>query len=183
MQKLTSPSGKKTITLKADEKLELFLEDLEPGSRDFELKIIVEGEYANAKVSGIAKTTGEDKKNWKINITLNGKEQVGEIDLRGVADDNSLLRFDGSGVVGKDSQECEMEINEKIVLFSPTARGHALPILRVETENVKAAGHGATIAPFDEEMFFYLESRGISPEAGKELLLEGFLKLPNRHSE
>jgi Fe-S cluster assembly scaffold protein SufB len=42
-----------------------------------------------------------------------------------------------------------------------------LPILRVETENVKSAGHGATIAPFDEEMFFYLESRGIDPEEGK----------------
>lgn len=178
MQKFTNPTGQKTISVKNDESVTVQLEDIEAGSREFDLRIVLEGEFARAKVCGIAKTSGNDRKSWKVNITLNGKEQSGEIDLRGVADDTSLLRFDGSGVVGENSSAGEMEINEKIVLFSPQARGHALPILRVETEDVKAAGHGATIAPFDEEMFFYLETRGIDPVTGKALLLEGFLQLP-----
>ena len=177
MKKITNPSGIQTLMVKQDESLEIFLEDLESGSREFDLQIIAEGDYANIKVEGVAKTTEKDHKSWKVHIALKGKEQVGELNLRGIADDASLLRFDGSGVVGEDSEECEMEINENIVLFSPEARGHALPILRVETENVRAAGHGATIAPFDEEMFFYLASRGIGEQEVKKLLLQGFLKL------
>jgi Fe-S cluster assembly scaffold protein SufB len=34
-----------------------------------------------------------------------------------------------------------------------------VPVLRVETDNVKNAIHSAVIAPIEDDLFFYLESR------------------------
>jgi Fe-S cluster assembly protein SufD len=179
MLKLTAPQGTKTITLQKDENLDLYLEDFEEGSRNFELSIILLGEGANVRVHGVIRTTNTDEKFWKVTLDLQGKNQMGTLELKGIADDASLLKFDGAGIIGAPSEEGEVTIEEKIILFSDKARGHALPILRVETEKVRAAKHAASIAPFDEEMFFYLESRGIIKDEAKKLLLNGFLGREN----
>src|SRR6185295_4597174 len=103
MKELKKPSGKQTMSLHADEHLALFLQDLEKGSRDFELEVFLEGENASAEIRGIAKSNAQKEKKWKIKILLNGKNQNAKLDLRGVADDSSLIRFDGSGIVGENS--------------------------------------------------------------------------------
>ncbi|GBF48928.1 SufB/sufD domain protein [Leptospira ryugenii] len=53
------------------------------------------------------------------------------------------------------------------------ARAEANPKLEVMAEDVSCT-HGATVGDLDEEQFFYLLTRGLSPEEAKALLLEAF---------
>ncbi|MBI5414516.1 SufD family Fe-S cluster assembly protein [Candidatus Peregrinibacteria bacterium] len=174
--KFESPSGEKTIKLLQDEESEIFLSDTLSGSRNFELHIFLDGNNAKVYIRGILTTQKSDKKEWKIFVHCKGSSQTASLDLKGVADGNSFLELSGNGILTKNSKEGAVTLREKVVLLSPNATVKALPILRVETENVAEASHSASITPFDEEMYFYLESRGINREEGKKLLLDGFLK-------
>lgn len=173
---LQSPEGVREIVLDRENcETHIRLHDLDLGSRDLELTVKVKGENAAVHISGVAQSIGSDKKKWVVSLQMLGKNQSGSLKLRGVVDGDGFLEFDGGGVLNRDSDNGELDIDEKIVLLSSAAKARALPVLRVETENVKSASHSASIAPFSEDIFFYLSSRGIDPENGKVLLRSGFL--------
>lgn len=172
---LTDPSGEKTITLKQDEALDLVLEDFATGSRNFKLTIELQGDNAVCHVKGRAQSTGADRKTWQVKQVFRGKDQTGSIDLRGTAEDNSFLEFDGNGTLTTNSVDATANITEKIILFD-NAKGKSLPVLRVETDQVKSAGHGASIAPVDPEKLLYFQSRGVNKRAAAELIKQGFLQ-------
>ncbi len=173
--RIVNPDGNRVLVFKSDKKI--FLEDLSPGSRFFTLTLVVEGEGTKVEMVGKMHTLQKDKKSWNISVQLTGKNQSAILRLCGVADDDSCIIFDGSGILQKNSENGNMRIEEKVILFSPTASAQALPILRVETAQVQSASHSASITPFSEEIIFFLSSRGISPVIAKEILKEGILNL------
>lgn len=173
--KLINPSGKKNLIVGKNELLNIHLEDFETGSRDFDLIINLVGENAECHVQGRAQTHGTDSKSWKVKQVFKGKNQLGRIDLRGTAEDQSFLAFDGAGNLTEKSDNADANIEEKIILFDQ-AKGRSLPVLRVETDKVKSAGHGASIAPIDKEKILYFQSRGVCKKEAENILKEGFLK-------
>lgn len=185
MTKLVNQNGeKKIILLEKNIQKKFFVEDFEAGSRNFSLEVIVQGENSEVEIVGRAESKNSDQKKWKISLVLAGKNQKGVLDLKGIADEKGRLEFDGGGVIASKSEEGNISVQEKIVLFSKNAKAKNVPVLTVETENVNSASHSASIAPFDKEVFFFLESRGISPDSGKSLLREGFLEIsPCRHED
>ena len=60
------------------------------------------------------------------------------------------------------------------LLLSEKARADAIPELEVLSDEVTAT-HGAASAPVDKEQMHYLQSRGLSTEQSKALIVEGFL--------
>ena len=50
---------------------------------------------------------------------------------------------------------------------------NAKPELEIFADDVKCS-HGTTTGQFDEEAIFYLQTRGISKESAKKLLIEAF---------
>lgn len=173
--KLTDPSGHKTIQITNDTPLKIYLEDFSAGNRDFQLTIELVAENAVCHVKGRTQCRGTDKKNWQIKQLFKGKNQTGSIDLRGTAEDQSFLGFDGNGTLCQCSEQADASITEKIILFDQ-AKGRSLPVLRVETDQVKSAGHGASIAPVDPEKILYFRARGIDKRAAENLIKVGFLK-------
>ncbi len=172
---LTNPSGTKKITLAKREKLDIFLEDFKAGSREFKLEIELQGDHAECHVQGRAQSAKKDKKIWIIRQRFLGQDQIGHISLRGTAEDESFLQFDGSAVLERESINADAQVRERVILFD-NAKGKLLPVLTVKTDKVKSASHGASIAPMDEENILYLQSRGIAKKEGKKLLKAGFLK-------
>lgn len=172
---LKNPSGHKIIKVEAHQSLDITLEDFEPGSRNFELTVELLGEKAECTVAGRAQAKDTDRKTWKVKQIYLGKDQTASIDLRGTAENESFLAFDGAGHLTTESKNADADITEKIILFD-NAKGRSLPVLRVETDQVKSAGHGASIAPIDPEKILYFQSRGVTKKEAQNILKEGFLK-------
>ena len=173
--KLTNPTGTKRITLAQSEKLDVFLQDFDEGSREFSLEIELQGDDAECRIEGRAQSTGTDKKYWNIRQVFTGKNQTGRINLRGTAEDESFLRFDGTAALEQKSVDADAQVRERVILFDK-AKGKLLPVLTVKTDKVKSASHGASIAPADCEQVLYLQSRGIAKKEGERVLKEGFLR-------
>ncbi|MBF4573558.1 Fe-S cluster assembly protein SufD [Herbiconiux sp. VKM Ac-1786] len=66
------------------------------------------------------------------------------------------------------------EQNRNLVLSDGT-RADSIPNLEIETGNIVGAGHASSTGRFDDEQLFYLQSRGISEEEARRLVVRGFL--------
>ncbi|GAA2188037.1 Fe-S cluster assembly protein SufD [Leucobacter alluvii] len=66
------------------------------------------------------------------------------------------------------------EQNRNLVLTEGT-RADSIPNLEIETGDIEGAGHASATGRFDDEHIFYLQSRGISAEEARKLVVRGFL--------
>jgi Fe-S cluster assembly protein SufD len=76
----------------------------------------------------------------------------------------------GPDAVGTDSYEQ----NRNLVLTEGT-RADSVPNLEIETGDILGAGHASATGRFDDEQLFYLQSRGISEDEARRLVVRGFL--------
>jgi len=65
------------------------------------------------------------------------------------------------------------EVNRNLVL-TDGARADSVPNLEIETGEVTGAGHASATGRFDDEQLFYLQSRGITAEEARRLVVRGF---------
>jgi Fe-S cluster assembly protein SufD len=65
------------------------------------------------------------------------------------------------------------ELNRNLIL-SDGARADSVPNLEIETGEIIGAGHASATGRFDDEQLFYLQSRGITPDEARRLVVRGF---------
>lgn len=75
-----------------------------------------------------------------------------------------------NSATGTDSYEQ----NRNLVLSEGT-RADSIPNLEIETGDIAGAGHASATGRFDDEHIFYLQSRGISEDEARRLVVRGFL--------
>lgn len=65
------------------------------------------------------------------------------------------------------------ELNRNLVL-TEGARADSVPNLEIETGEIEGAGHASATGRFDDEQLFYLQSRGITDDQARRLVVRGF---------
>ncbi|HEY4212345.1 MAG TPA: Fe-S cluster assembly protein SufD [Steroidobacteraceae bacterium] len=95
--------------------------------------------------------------------------------FRGIAGGRSRVSFNGKVVVRKDAHGTDSQQSLRGLLAGPEAEIDVRPQLEIYTDDVRCA-HGATAGKLDENMKFYLLSRGLEPETVQRLLEWAFLE-------
>ncbi len=65
------------------------------------------------------------------------------------------------------------ELNRNLLL-TPDARADSVPNLEIETGEIAGAGHASATGRFDDDQLFYLQSRGITPDEARRIVVLGF---------
>ena len=94
--------------------------------------------------------------------------------FKGVLDGKARGVFQGRIVVREDAQRTDGHQTCKTLLLSDRAEIDAKPELEIYADDVKCS-HGATVGAIDEDVLFYLRSRGIPEAAARGLLVRSFL--------
>jgi Fe-S cluster assembly protein SufD len=95
--------------------------------------------------------------------------------FRGIATERGKLAFNGKIIVRQDAHDADSEQSLKSLLTGAGAEASARPQLEIYTDRVRAA-HGATTGKLDEQMLFYLLSRGIDRATAQALLQWAFIE-------
>jgi Fe-S cluster assembly protein SufD len=90
-----------------------------------------------------------------------------------IADESGRGIFKGRILVAQDAQKVEAFQNSQNLLLSDSAEIDTKPELEIYADDVKCS-HGATIGRLDDEALYYLQSRGISKQNARKLLIAGF---------
>jgi Fe-S cluster assembly protein SufD len=61
------------------------------------------------------------------------------------------------------------------MMLSPKARVDAIPSVLVSADDVSAS-HGGTVGELDEDLIFYMQSRGLDRTSAVRVIVEGFFE-------
>ncbi|CAM2008381.1 Fe-S cluster assembly protein SufD [Acanthopleuribacter pedis] len=93
--------------------------------------------------------------------------------FRGILDDKAHGVFTGRIFVAQDAQKTDSAQSNRNLLLSDEARIDTKPQLEIYADDVKCA-HGATTGQLNQDALFYLQSRGMAPDAARNFLIYAF---------
>ena len=95
--------------------------------------------------------------------------------FRGIGSGRARVAFNGKIVVRDGAAGTDSRQSLRGLLAGPEAEIDVRPQLEIYTDEVRCS-HGATAGKLDDDMLFYLLSRGLSPEVAQRLLKWAFLE-------
>jgi Fe-S cluster assembly protein SufD len=140
-----------------------------------ELDIILEGEGAEAHLSGVSVLGGDGHADITTRIT-HAVGPTGSTQLfKKVAGGKSRAIYQGKVTVAKGADGADSRQTAKALLLGARAEADLKPELEIFADDVKCA-HGAAVGDLDADSLFYLRARGIPETEARALLLHAFLE-------
>jgi Fe-S cluster assembly protein SufD len=131
------------------------------------------GAEAKLSLGGLALIDGARRADTTLQVVHAAPAGTSREFYRAIVDDDAVGVFQGKIIVEKAAQKTDGAMKSQAILLSPRAQMNEKPELEIFADDV-VCGHGATVASLDPEQVFYLQSRGISNNDAKAMLLEAF---------
>ena len=93
---------------------------------------------------------------------------------KGILNGKSKATYYSNTFVDKNAQKTEGYQLSKGIILSDEATFFSKPELRIYADDVKCS-HGSTIGPIDEQLIYYIRSRGISKKEATKILIKSFI--------
>ncbi len=95
--------------------------------------------------------------------------------FKGAVQDTSRAVYTGLIHIGKEAAGVNAFQTNRNVKLSAGAWAESVPNLEIENNDVHCS-HASAVGPVDEDQRFYLESRGVPPQAAERLVVLGFFE-------
>jgi Fe-S cluster assembly protein SufD len=138
-----------------------------------DLKITLAGEGADATINGLVILNGDQHCDNHTLLDHAAAHCPSHELYKHVLDGRSSCVFRGKILVRPGAQKTDSKQTSKSLLLSDDSQMDSQPALEIYADDVKCT-HGSTTGPVDEEMVFYLRSRGLGLEAARHLLTYAF---------
>ncbi|MCQ2798262.1 MAG: SufD family Fe-S cluster assembly protein [Bacilli bacterium] len=170
-----SINGKIDIDVEGDAKVEGAFADFsrEPGKFIININLNDAGASCEWHLASLAHAEG--KKIFETSVMHEKEETSALMSNYGIARDSGNLTFSGTSHIKHGAINTNTRQDAKIIVFDKDSDGKAMPILRIDENDVQAS-HAAVVGRLNEQHLFYLESRGISEENAKRIIALGYLK-------
>jgi Fe-S cluster assembly scaffold protein SufB len=99
----------------------------------------------------------------------------GDVHWRGAATGTSRASFEGLIQIDPGAQQTHTYLQIHSMMLSPKARVDAIPSVLVSADDVSAS-HGGTVGELDEDLIFYMQSRGLDRASAVRVIVEGFFE-------
>lgn len=139
-----------------------------------DIKVNLKAENAHCSLSGLYELKHPHQTvNYDIDIEHLAPCTTSEMFYKGILDHRTRAIFNGKVTVKKDAKKIKAEQTNHHLLLSKSAEAYSKPQLEIYADDVKCK-HGATVGQLNQDVLFYLRSRGISESEAISLLLKGF---------
>ena len=132
------------------------------------------GEGSHFAFGGIQHLRGNQIADYHLNVRHHTENSESHQIVRGALDDNAQGYFDGTIYVAHGAQKTDARQNSRYILLHDNARSQSVPRLEIYADDGQCA-HGSTTGRLDPDALFYLQSRGISLENARKMLILSFL--------
>ena len=98
-----------------------------------------------------------------------------DLQFRAALQDSSRMIYTGLIRIAKNAKQTNAYQSNHNLLLSNSAQAETIPMLEILADDVQCK-HGASIGPIDDEMAFYLMSRGVPQSMAERLIVMGFIE-------
>jgi len=138
-------------------------------------RVALAGENGEACLNGVWMLSGNREAHTHVLIDHQAPHCRSNQLFKGALNDSSRSSFEGKIYVRQAAQKTDaFQLNNNLIL-SDSAHADSKPNLEIFADDVKAS-HGATVGQLDDEQLFYMNSRGFSTDAAKNMLVYSFCK-------
>jgi len=133
------------------------------------------GENCHAELKGLSLL--DHQNHVDIRVMMNHKYPHCNSDqfFKYILKDASSGVFNGRVIVREDSQKTDSNQSNKNLLLSEKATMHSNPQLEIYADDVRCT-HGSTTGQLNEDVLYYLKTRGIKQRDAQTLMVEGFAR-------
>lgn len=131
------------------------------------------GKGGEVTVDGVSAIGKRNLKDMDMEMYHHADHTTSKISYKAIVTDKSHHVFTGNLIIPPNLKKVVAHQESFNLSLNKKARAEANPKLEVLAEDVSCT-HGATVGDIDEEQYFYLLSRGLSPEESKSLLVTAF---------
>jgi len=139
-----------------------------------EINCNLNDQFSSSFINGIINLSNSQHHEIKTNINHLAENTKSYQLIKSVLNDNSKGIYQGKIFVDSKAQKTNGYQLSKALLLNENTEFDGKPELEIYADDVKCS-HGSTSGNLDEDLIFYLMSRGLSRQQSKELLINGFL--------
>ncbi len=137
------------------------------------LEVTQMGEGTETNLYGLSFIGNAQEADTHSSIILNHPHGVTDQLYKSIVDNKAHSVFNGKVYVSQTAQLTNAAQLNRNLLLSSGGRVDTKPELEIIADDVKCS-HGATVSQLDDDEVFYLQSRGLSQEASRNLLIDAF---------
>ncbi len=135
--------------------------------------VVQNGEGAHTALDGLAYIGGQQVADTHTCLTHARAHGTSRQLHKCIVADTAHAVFNGRVQVKPNAQKTDSSQSSRTLLLGPKAQINTLPQLEINADDVRCT-HGATVGQLDSDEVFYLQSRGLSMPAARQLLTYGF---------
>ncbi|MBV8196749.1 MAG: Fe-S cluster assembly protein SufD [Candidatus Eremiobacteraeota bacterium] len=140
-----------------------------------DLKVSIDAPGANAQIASLFFPASAQHVDVVSTVDHRAGEATSETLVKSAAREHGQARFLGNIRIAPHAQGSDARLRDDALLLSRHAHVDSVPALEIGANDVKAY-HGATVGAIDAEQIFYMESRGIEPDAAERMIALGFFE-------
>jgi Fe-S cluster assembly protein SufD len=138
--------------------------------------VLLHGRGSQADLLGIVDVAGRQHADFQTLQEHFADATRSDLVIHNALRDRSSANFTGLIRIDRSAHQTESSQEQKNILLSESARADSDPKLEILNNDVIRCTHGAAVGPVDEEMVFYLQSRGLARASAEQLIVEGFFQ-------
>ena len=142
----------------------------------FDINVFLNEEGARCRVNGFYLISDKCFSDYNINIHHNASYTSSDNNIKGVLNGKSHGVFNAMTYVPVDVIGIDADQNNNNILLSDNSKVNSNPQLKILSSDVKCS-HSSASGQIDENLFFYVQSRGLDRESATRLLLFGFINI------
>jgi Fe-S cluster assembly protein SufD len=151
------------------------------------LDIVTAEKGSDMRQNGLYFTEGSEHLDLFTTDLHEQGDTTGDTVWKGALTGESRASYEGLIHIVHGAQNTNTYLQTHSMLLSPKAKADSIPSLIVQTDNVSAS-HGGTVGEVDEDLVFYMMTRGIPRREAVRILVEGYFepvigKLEDEHLE
>lgn len=127
--------------------------------------------YGNFELEGFMDIRKKQEIANIITTTHNAKNTNSSIKVNHILDESSHGIFEVKSIVNEKAKYSNVIQNSKTTILSDDAKINANPRLEIFIDELSAS-HGASTGSLDEDILYYLQTRGLSKEQASKILLD-----------
>ncbi|MDQ3809788.1 MAG: Fe-S cluster assembly protein SufD [Chloroflexota bacterium] len=140
------------------------------------IQVVLEGRGSQADLLGVVAIGDRQHVDFQTLQDHFGNATRSDLIIHDALRDRASANFTGLIRINKTARQTESSQEQKNILLSDRARADSDPKLEILNNDVIRCTHGAAVGPVDQEMLFYLQSRGLDRAWAEQLIVEGFFR-------
>ena len=137
------------------------------------LTVTSQGDDTATHLYGLYALNGKDHVDNHVQVKHLYPHTYSKQHYKGILGGEATAIFNGKIYVASTAQKTNAFQTNNTLLLTDSVSNYAQPQLEIYADDVKCS-HGATTGQLDQAQLFYLRSRGISEQEGRQLLLQAF---------